>query len=59
MDTKLKGMKSRSRNNNGFKLKIKYKRHSQTNNKTVEHIFREIGFKLEKEGPDLYMKTIE
>ena len=47
------------RKNNGYKKKNKYENHSKTNNYTVDNIFRGVGLKLLKEGPELYAKTIE
>lgn len=45
--------------NYGFKKKNKYKKQAQTNNYSENDKFREVCFRVGKEGPKLYSKTIE
>ena len=57
-DTKQEGAELRgSRYGGGFKKKKEFKKYN--NSTYIDDIFRGVGFKTGKEGPELYTRTIE
>jgi len=43
----------------GYRKKKRFKKHKQSNNYVVDDVLRGVGFKVGKEGTELYAKTIE
>jgi len=56
---KQEGTEVYGRTGDGFKKKNNFRKIAQINNNSVDDVLRRVGFKIAKEGPELYATTIE